>query len=113
MQRLLTGLQPSGTLHIGNYFGSLKPFLDTYTAYESILMVADLHALTSLKDANALRQNIYDIVRDYLAVGVDPHKAIIFKQSDNPHHTELGWILNCQVTVPFLMQAHSYKDKTA
>lgn len=112
-KRLLTGLQPSGTLHLGNYFGSLKPFLDTYEGYESILMVADLHALTSLKDAQLLRKNIYDIVRDYLAIGVDPAKALIFKQSDNPHHTELGWILDCQVTVPFLMQAHSYKDKVA
>lgn len=112
-KRLLTGLQPSGTLHLGNYFGSLKPFLDTYEDYESILMVADLHALTSLKDADMLRKNIYDIVRDYLAVGVDPKKTLIFKQSDNPHHTELGWILDCQVTVPFLMQAHSYKDKVA
>lgn len=112
-KRLLTGLQPSGTLHIGNYFGSLKPFLDTYLNYESFLMVADLHALTSLKDKAQLQQNIYDVVKDYLAVGVDPSKATIFKQSDNPDHAELAWILNCQVTVPFLMQAHSYKDKVA
>ena len=112
-KRLFTGLQPSGTLHIGNYFGSLKPFLDIYQEYESFLMVADLHALTSLKDAQMLKENIYAIVRDYLAIGVDPDKAVIFKQSDNPHHAELAWILNCQVTVPFLMQAHSYKDKVA
>jgi tryptophanyl-tRNA synthetase len=84
-----------------------------YENYNSVLMVADLHALTSLKDPQALRQNIYDVVRDYLACGVDPEKVILFKQSDNPHHTELAWILNCQVTVPFLMQAHSYKDKVA
>ena len=106
-------MQPSGTLHIGNYFGSLKPFLDIYQDYESFLMVADLHALTSLKDGNALRENIISIVKDYLAVGVDPEKAVLFKQSDNPDHAELAWILNCQVTVPFLMQAHSYKDKVA
>ncbi len=112
-KRLFTGLQPSGTLHIGNYFGSLKPFLDIYQDYESFLMVADLHALTSLKDGNALRENIISIVKDYLAVGVDPEKAVLFKQSDNPDHAELAWILNCQVTVPFLMQAHSYKDKVA
>lgn len=112
-KRLLTGLQSSGTLHIGNYFGALKPFIDMYQDYESILMVADYHALTSVKDANVLRQNIYDVVKDYLAVGVDPEKAILFRQSDNLHHTELAWILNCQVTVPFLMQAHSYKDKVA
>jgi tryptophanyl-tRNA synthetase len=112
-KRLLTGLQPSGTLHIGNYFGALRPFVDTYENYDSVLMIADLHALTSLKDGSALRQNIFDVVRDYLACGVDPDNAILFKQSDNPYHTELAWILNCQVTVPFLMQAHSYKDKVA
>lgn len=112
-KRLFTGLQPSGTLHIGNYFGSLKPFLDMYADYESYLMVADLHALTSLKDPAALKENIYNIVRDYLAVGIDPSKATLFKQSDNQDHTELAWILNCQVTVPFLMQAHAYKDKVA
>lgn len=112
-KRLLTGLQPSGTLHIGNYFGSLKPFLDTYEQYESFLMVADLHALTTLKDAATLQENIYNIVKDYLAIGVDPEKVTLFKQSDNQDHAELAWILNCQVTVPFLMQAHSYKDKVA
>jgi len=109
----LTGLQPSGKLHIGNYFGALKPFLELYEDYESFLMVVDYHALTSLKDPNALRRNILDVVGDYLAVGVDPSKAIFFKQSDIQEHTELAWILECQVTVPFLMQAHSYKDKVA
>jgi tryptophanyl-tRNA synthetase len=113
MKRLFTGLQPSGALHIGNYFGSLKPFLSMYEEYESFLMVADLHALTSLKDAAQLHQNIYDIVRDYLAVGVDPEKAVLFRQSENQDHAELAWVLNCQVTVPFLMQAHAYKDKVA
>ena len=112
-KRLLTGLQSSGTLHIGNYFGALKPFVDMYQQYESVLMVADLHALTSVKDANTLRDNIHSVVKDYLACGVNPEEVTLFKQSDNPHHTELAWILNCQVTVPFLMQAHSYKDKVA
>ena len=112
-RRLLTGLQSSGTLHIGNYFGALKPFVDTYEQYDSYLMVADYHALTSLRDPQALHQNIIDVVKDYLAVGVDPQKAVIFRQSDNQDHMELGWVLNCMVTVPFLMQAHSYKDKVA
>ena len=112
-KRLLTGLQSSGTLHIGNYFGALKPFVDTYEQYDSYLMVADYHALTSLRDPKALHKNIMDVVKDYLAVGVDPQKAVIFRQSDNQDHTELGWVLNCMVTVPFLMQAHSYKDKVA
>ncbi len=112
-KRLLTGLQSSGTLHIGNYFGALKPFLDIYQDYDSYLMVADYHALTSLRDPAQLRQNIFDVVKDYLAVGIDPEKAVIFRQSDNQDHMELNWILNCMVTVPFLMQAHSYKDKVA
>lgn len=112
-KRLLTGLQSSGTLHIGNYFGALKPFVDAYEQYDSYLMVADYHALTSLRDPQALHKNIMDVVKDYLAVGVDPQKAVIFRQSDNQDHTELGWVLNCMVTVPFLMQAHSYKDKVA
>lgn len=112
-KRLLTGLQSSGDLHIGNYFGALKPFVDMYEAYESFLMIADYHALTSLRDPEAMRRNTINVVKDYLAAGVDPNKAVIFRQSDNQDHTELGWVLDCMVTVPFLMQAHSYKDKVA
>ena len=110
-KRLFTGIQSSGDLHIGNYFGALKPFLDMYEEHDSILMVADYHALTTLRDPEALRTNIYNVVRDYLACGFDTKKAILFRQSDNQDHTEMAWILNCMVTVPFLMQAHSYKDK--
>jgi tryptophanyl-tRNA synthetase len=113
MQRLLTGLQPSGSLHIGNYLGALKPFAETYSDYESYLMVVDYHALTSLKNPSELRQNIIDVVRDYLAVGVDPQKATIFQQSQVQEHTELAWIFECLVTVPFLELSHAYKDKLA
>lgn len=112
-KRLLTGLQSSGTLHIGNYFGALKPFVDIYEEYDSFLMIADYHALTSVRDPQVMHENIMNVVKDYLAVGVDPSKCVIFRQSDNQDHTELGWVLNCMVTVPFLMQAHSYKDKVA
>ena len=112
-KRLLTGLQPSGALHIGNYFGALKPFVDLYKDYVSHLMVVDQHALTTVRDGAVLRQNTIDIVKDYLAAGVDPEEAIIFKQSDVLQHTELAWIFECLVTVPFLMQAHAYKDKAA
>ena len=111
--RLLTGLQPSGTLHIGNYFGALKPFAALLKHYDATLMVADYHALTTLRDPAALRQNIIDVVKDYLAVGVNPAEATIFKQSDVPEPTELAWIFECLVTVPFLELAHSYKDKVA
>ncbi|MBY0538150.1 tryptophan--tRNA ligase [Patescibacteria group bacterium] len=116
-QTILTGLQSSGDLHIGNYFGAMKPFLDLYNDKKDsanfYLMVADYHALTSVRDREALKASIYNTVRDYLAVGVDPEQVTLFRQSDNPDHTEMGWVLNCMVTVPFLMLAHSYKDKVA
>lgn len=112
-KRLLTGLQSSGDLHIGNYFGALKPFVEMYEAYESFLMVADYHALTSLRDPEAMRKNTINVVKDYLAAGVDPEKCVIFRQSDNQDHMELAWVFNCMVTVPFLQQAHAYKDKVA
>ncbi len=112
-KRLLTGIQASGTLHIGNYFGALKPFEDTYQDYESYIMVADLHALTSLKDPALLKENIFNVVKDYVAVGVDPTKTTMFQQSQVQEHTELAWIFECLVTVPFLSQAHAYKDKVA
>jgi tryptophanyl-tRNA synthetase len=112
-KRLLTGLQSSGTLHIGNYFGALKPFVEMYEQYDSYLMVADYHALTSLRDPVEMQANIISVVKDYLAVGVDPSKCILFRQSDNQDHMELAWVFNCMVTVPFLEQAHAYKDKVA
>ncbi|MBF05549.1 tryptophan--tRNA ligase [bacterium] len=112
-KRLLTGLQPSGTLHIGNYFGALKPFIDLYDSYDSYLMVVDYHALTTMRNPEQLQENIRNIVKDYLAAGVDSEKITLFKQSDIAQHTELAWIFECLVTVPVLMQAHSYKDKVA
>lgn len=112
-KRLLTGLQSTGALHIGNYFGALKPFVETYQDYESHLMVADLHSLTTVRDPQVLRENIVNVVKDYIAVGVKPEEAVIFRQSDVLEHAELAWMFECLVTVPFLMQAHSYKDKVA
>jgi len=111
MARMFTGLQPSGALHIGNYFGALKPFVELSNEYESYLMIADYHALTTLKDASALHANILDVARDYVAAGIDPKRAVIFKQSEVQEHTELAWIFQCLVTVPFLELAHAYKDK--
>jgi tryptophanyl-tRNA synthetase len=112
-KRLFTGLQSSGTLHIGNYFGALRPFAELAKEYESYLMVADYHSLTSLKDPARVRESIYNTVRDYVGIGVDPEEAVIFQQSSVQEHTELAWVLECLVTVPFLMQAHAYKDKVA
>lgn len=112
-KRLLTGLKPSGELHIGNYFGALKPFIDTYEEYDSFLMVADYHALTTVRDPNELAELTTEIIIDYLACGIDPKKTTLFRQSDILEHTELAWIFECLVTVPFLMLAHAYKDKVA
>ncbi len=112
-KRVFTGLQPSGQLHIGNYFGAIKPNVDLFNDQQGLMMVADLHALTSLKDAVQLRSNIIENAKDYLAAGLNLENAILFKQSDVPEHAELAWIFDCLVTVPFLMQAHAYKDKVA
>ena len=113
MKRLFTGIQPSGSLHIGNYFGALKPFLEFSEGFQSMLEVADLHALTTVRDPIIMRENIINVTKDYLAVGINPVHVTIFKQSDVAKHTELAWIFNCLVTVPFLQQAHAFKDKTA
>jgi len=112
-KRIFTGLQASGQMHIGNYFGAIKPNVDLFTQQKGLFMVADYHALTSLKDSLALRSNILENVKDYMAAGLNLDNAILFKQSDVSEHTELAWIFNCLVTVPFLMQGHAYKDKVA
>jgi tryptophanyl-tRNA synthetase len=112
--RILTGLQPSGTLHIGNYFSALAPQVAlSKTEADVFLMVADYHALTSVRDGTLLRQYIYDLVRDYLAAGIDPERVTLFRQSDNQDHMELAWVLQCLVSVKFLELAHAYKDKVA
>lgn len=112
-KRRLTGLKPTGRLHLGNYFGALKPFLDSYEDYESYLMVADYHALTTQRDADALRADTIDIVKTYIAAGLNPENAVLFRQSDNPDHMELAWVFNCLVSVSMLELAHAYKDKVA
>ena len=113
-KRLFTGIKPTASaLHLANYFGALKPFLSMYGEYESFLMLADLHALTTVRNGEELRRNSIEIVRDYLATGFDPAQAVLFKQSGIPEHAELTWVFDCLVSVPFLMMAHAYKDKTA
>ncbi len=100
-------------MHIGNYFGAIKPNVDMFAEHQGLFMVADYHALTSLKNPSELRTNIIENVKDYLAAGLNTNNAILFKQSDVSEHTELAWIFDCLVTVPFLMQGHAYKDKVA
>jgi tryptophanyl-tRNA synthetase len=112
-KKIFTGLQPSGQLHIGNYFGSLKPMVEMFQKYQGLIMIADYHSLTSLKDPKLLRENIYSVTKDFLAAGINLRNAVIFKQSDVSEHTELAWIFDCLVTVPFLELSHAYKDKVA
>lgn len=112
-EKLFSGIQPSGTLHIGNYFGALKQWVDMMQRYDCLFCIVDYHALTTVRDPALLRTNTIEGVKDLLAIGIDPAKCILFKQSDVQEHTELAWIFECLVTVPFLMQAHAYKDKTA
>lgn len=108
----LSGIQPTGAPHIGNYFGMMKQLVDMQDEFSVFGMIVDYHALTTVHDANTLRQNIHDVALDMLAVGLDPKKVIFFKQSDVIEHAELAWIFNCLVTVPWLSRAHAFKDKT-
>ncbi len=107
---LLTGIQPSGKPHIGNYFGMMKQVIDTQDEYESFPFIANYHSLNTIQNAETMRENIIGVVLDYLAVGLDPEKVTLFKQSDVPQSTELCWILDTIVTMPFLMRAHAFKD---
>ncbi len=111
--RLLSGVKPTGRPHIANYFGSMKQFVDLQSDYQALIMVADLHALTTVWDADTLRRDIWDLALDYLAIGLDPEKVVIFRQSDVAEHTELTWVFNCITSVPYLMRSHAYKDASA
>lgn len=113
MKRSLSGIQPSGILHLGNYFGAMKQFVDFQNTYEGFYFIADYHSLTSLTNPKDLTQNTYDIVLDYLAIGLDPNKSTIFLQSNVPEHTEMTWLLSNITPVGLLERGHSYKDKIA
>src|SRR3954470_10804854 len=92
--RILSGIQPSGVLHIGNYFGMMRPAIALQEEGEAFYFIADYHALTSLRDPAALRENSERVALDFLACGLDPGKSALFRQSDVPQVTELAWILN-------------------
>ncbi|MDR3259356.1 MAG: tryptophan--tRNA ligase [Fusobacteriaceae bacterium] len=115
MKRSLSGIQSSGVLHIGNYFGAMKQFVENQNSgkYECFYFVADYHSLTSLPRPDDVRANTYNIILDYLAVGLDPNKSVIYLQSDIPEHAELTWILSCLTPMGLLERSHSYKDKIA
>src|SRR6201997_1414945 len=111
--RILSGIQPSGVLHIGNYFGMMRPAIELQKQGETFYFIADYHALTSLRDPKALRENSRPVALDFLACGLDPERAALFRQSDVPETTELAWILSTIAPMGLLERAHSYKDKLA
>ena len=110
---LISGIKPTGTLHIGNYFGALRQFVDLQNEYDTRVFIADFHAITTVQDRDTLEKNIYNITCDYLACGLDPEKIILFQQSSIPEVAELTWYFNCLTTVPYLERAHAYKDAVA
>lgn len=112
-RRLLSGVKPTGHPHIGNYFGAMKQFVDMQDQYETYVMIADLHALNTVQNGEMMRELTHALVLDYLAIGLDPEKCTIFKQSAVPAHTTLAWVFNTLATVAFMMRAHAYKDAVA
>jgi len=112
MKRILTGLQPTGNLHIGNYLGSIKQMVDMQNEYDSYLFVADLHAITVPKDREELKKNIRSLIALYLACGIDPNKNTIYIQSENEYHTNVSWILECNTYYGELTRMTQFKDKS-
>jgi tryptophanyl-tRNA synthetase len=111
--RILSGIQPSGALHLGNYFGMMRPAIELQEKGEAFYFIADYHSMTSLFDANERRKNTLDVALDFLACGLDPKKSVFFKQSAVPEVTELSWLLSTVTPMGLLERAHSYKDKVA
>jgi len=112
---LLSGVKPTGRPHIGNYFGAMKQFVDLLNTgkYDCYFFIADYHGLNLIQNANEMRENIIELAIDYMAIGLDPKKCVLFKQSDVSAHTELAWIFDTITTMPYLMRAHAYKDAEA
>src|SRR5665647_774010 len=108
-----SGVQPSGKPHIGNYFGAMKQFVKLQNEYDGYVFIVDYHALHSLRNPKEMSENIKNVLLDYLAIGLDPEKVTIAKQSDVSEHTELTWIFDTIITMPFLMRAHAFKDAEA
>ena len=111
--RILTGIQPSGTLHIGNYFGAMKPAVELQERGEAYYFIADYHSMTSLTDAAQRRKHSIDVALDFLACGLDPKRSVFWRQSDIPEVCELMWVLGTLTPMGLLERAHSFKDKTA
>ena len=112
MKRVFSGVQPTGNIHLGNYLGALKQFVELQDDHECIYCIVDEHAITVPQDPKALREHILDVAALYLAIGVDPKKSIVFVQSDVPGHAELGWVLTCQSYTGELSRMTQFKDKS-
>jgi len=113
MKRILSGIQPSGKLHIGNYFGMMKTMIDYMETADLYVFIVDLHALTSVHDRDRLREGTLEAAADFLALGLDPDRCTFWVQSDLPEVCELTWILSTITPMGLLERCHSYKDKTA
>ena len=111
--RILTGLQPSGKLHVGNYFGAMEPAIHLQNEGEAFYFIADYHAMTSSQNPVALRENVRELAVDFLACGLDPARAVFFRQSAVPEVNELAWFLSTVCPMGLLAKCHSYKDKVA
>ena len=111
--RALSGIQPSGRLHLGNYFGAMRPQLELQAEHDCFYFIANYHALTSLNDAQRVEEYAREVALGYLACGLDPQRVVFFRQTDVPEVTELAWILSCVTPLGLLQRAHSYKDKVA
>jgi len=112
---LVSGIKPTGDLHIGNYFGAMRQLAELSASgkYKCFIFVADYHALNTMQDAEEMKQRTRELVMAYLAIGLDPKEVVFFKQSDVPAHTELCWIFDAITTMPYLMRAHAFKDAEA
>ena len=111
--RILSGIQPSGSLHIGNYFGMMRPAIHLQDEGDAYYFIANYHSMTSLFDAGQRRKNSLDVALDFMACGLDPKKSVFWKQSDVPEVTELAWLLSTVTPMGLLERCHSYKDKKA
>lgn len=110
MKRILSGVQPSGQIHLGNYLGAIRNHIEMQKNFECYLFIADLHALTTVRDPEKLQKYILDVAKAYIALGLDPKKTVFFQQSAIPQHTELCWILDTVTPMGLLERAHAWKD---
>jgi tryptophanyl-tRNA synthetase len=113
MGKVLSGIQPSGELHLGNYFGAIRQYIAMQNEHECYFFVANYHAMTSLRDAARLRELVFSVTTDFLALGLDPERAAIFLQSDLPEVTELTWLLTTVTPMGLLQRCHAFKDKVS